>query len=306
MSAAIHALSIRTTVPAENLGKNLVKNWTIRGTVHVFAREDLPLFLYHNRTHYLRPVDQMVPDEYVTLERKKKFAGVIVEAIGNGIDEREALKELCFDYGMTQQECESIFNSWGGTIRYLAETGQICYKVQEKKAFTLCPSFTPMEEKEAGLEMARRYFLNYGPATVSDAAYYFGTTRKRVKEWLNELPVTSAVVGERECFWIERDVSDYPRIPDCVFLAGFDQLMLGYEKKESIFLPLEYLRGIFTLAGIVMPGILLKGQVVGRWKRKNDRLTLTPFRSLTEPEKKIILRTVEQQWNVTKRVIWEE
>lgn len=82
--------------------------------------------------------------------------------------------------------------------------------------------------------------------------------------------------------------------------------MLGYEKKESIFLPPEHLRGIFNLAGIVMSGILLKGQVVGRWRRKNDRLTLTPFWSLTEPEKKIILRTAEQQWNATKKAVWEE
>lgn len=34
--------------------------------------------------------------------------------------------------------------------------------------------------------------------------------------------------------------------------------MLDYQKKESICLPQEHLRGIFNLAGIVMPSILLK------------------------------------------------
>ena len=47
-------------------------------------------------------------------------------------------------------------------------------------------------------------------------------------------------------------------LPDCLLLAGFDPLMLGYEKKQSVFLPPEYLRGIFSLSGIVMPPVLLR------------------------------------------------
>ena len=56
-------------------------------------------------------------------------------------------------------------------------------------------------------------------------------------------------------------------MPDCLFLAGFDQLMLGYLKTESIFLAKEYIRGIFNLSGIVMAPILLRGRVAGRWKQ---------------------------------------
>lgn len=42
MSNALHALRIRSSEPE---GDGLVKNWTIRGTVHVFAESDLPLFI---------------------------------------------------------------------------------------------------------------------------------------------------------------------------------------------------------------------------------------------------------------------
>lgn len=56
--------------------------------------------------------------------------------------------------------------------------------------------------------------------------------------------------------------------PRCLFLAGFDQLMLGYEKKESLYLAPENLRAIFNLAGIVMPPVMLDGRVVGKWKRR--------------------------------------
>lgn len=307
MTNVYHALKTRCKkeLPPDDFGDGLIKSWTVRGTVHVFHEDDLPLFLHESRTHYLRPVDQMVDDEYITVKRKAIFADYILELIASGIDEREALKEKCFSYGMTEQESKSIFNSWGGTIRYLAESGKISYKVQEKKAFQLCPFFTPMKEETAKLEMARRYFTNFAPATVKDAAYYFGITQAQVKAMLSQLPVSDIVLDGKTYYYIDNGVTNYPDIPDCIFLAGFDQLMLGYQKQESIFLPSEHLRGIFNLAGIVMPSILLYGRVVGKWKKKDRKLTLTLFESISGKDKKAILQQAESEWNELKKIIWE-
>ena len=68
-----------------------------------------------------------------------------------------------------------------------------------------------------------------------------------------------------------------------MFLSGFDPLMLGYEKRSNPFLPEEALRGVFTLAGIVRPSILLDGKIVGVWKRRGKAVELTwliPLQSL--------------------------
>ena len=81
--------------------------------------------------------------------------------------------------------------------------------------------------------------------------------------------------------------------------------MLGYLKTESIFLSKEYIRGIFSLSGIVMAPILLRGRVAGRWKQKNGRLTLTPFGRWTARDRKTAERTAEGLWTV-KQVVWEE
>ena len=85
-----------------------------------------------------------------------------------------------------------------------------------------------------------------------------------------------------------------PDIPECRFLAGFDPLMLGYRKDESGFLPKEYLRRIFNLAGIVMPAILLDGTVAGRWRCKNRRLTVEMFRTFTAEERRIVTDTAAE------------
>ena len=85
-------------------------------------------------------------------------------------------------------------------------------------------------------------------------------------------------------------------IPDCLLLAGFDPLVLGYEKKQSVFLPPEYLRGIFSLSGIVMPPVLLRGTVAGRWKRSGKRLQITAFRPFTPEERRWVKTAAAQLW----------
>lgn len=301
-AAARHALSIRTEGGVKE--EKLVKSWTIRGTVHLFAPADLPLYLHEGRTHYLRPVDRMVADEHITLERKRYFADLILERLADGHRLREELKAECFSAGMTGEESESVFNSWGGTLRYLAETGQITHVVGTEKAFQLCPSFEPMGEQDARLEMTRRYFA-MGPATVKDAAYFFGKPQREVKGWMERLPLSCAAVEGKDCFWLDDGRTDWPEIPPCLFLAGFDQLMLSYEKTESIFLPKEYLRDIFNLSGIVMAPVLLRGQVAGRWKEKDGKLTLTPFGRWAEGDRRLVLSAAEELWDV-KKLVWEE
>ena len=295
LSYALHGLSIRCS---EVNTDGLVKSWTNRGTMHLFSVDDLPLFLHEGRTHFLRPVDTLESDAYITADRKAYFADLIVDAVAQGIDEREVLKAVCEKAGMTESESQSLFDPWGGTIRALCETGRICHKVQERKAYQLCPSFEPMEEEPARLELARRYFTHFGPATVKDAAYFFGTTQTKVKSWPNQLPVTETSLDGKSYFYIDNGLPT-GELPKCLFLSGFDQLMLGYEKTESLFLPKEHMRDIFNLAGIVRPAILVNGTVVGWWNLKNRKLKITLF---SPADQKLISNAATRLWSDLKQI----
>ena len=295
LSHALHVLSIRCD---EVNTDGLIKSWTNRGTMHLFSVDDLPLFLHEGRTHFLRPVDTLESDAYISADRKAYFADLIVDAVAQGIDEREALKTVCEKAGMTESESQSLFDPWGGTIRALCEAGRICHKVQEKKAYQLCPSFEPMAEEPARIELARRYFSHFGPATIKDAAYFFGTTQTKVKSWLKQLPVIETSLDGKCYFYIDNGVPA-GELPKCLFLAGFDQLMLGYEKTESLFLPKEHMRDIFNLAGIVRPATLVNGTVVGWWNLKNRKLKITLF---SPADQQLIERTATALWNDLKRI----
>ena len=111
LSHALHGLSIRCN---EVSTEGLVKNWTNRGTMHLFSADDLPLFLHEGRAHFLRPVDTMESDAYISADRKMYFANLIVDTVSQGIEEREALKAVCEKAGMTDSESQSLTETTSG------------------------------------------------------------------------------------------------------------------------------------------------------------------------------------------------
>lgn len=62
LSNVCHALAIRSGDFSEGQATGLVKIWTNRGTMHIFAASDLPLFLHEGKTHFLRSCDPLEPD----------------------------------------------------------------------------------------------------------------------------------------------------------------------------------------------------------------------------------------------------
>lgn len=288
LSNALHAIRIRSTDMSADSANNLIRSWAIRGTMHIFAQEDLPLMLYKGRSHFLRPCDTMAGDESITHDRKVYFSDLIIDSIAAGITARDELKEVCFSHGMSETEAESIFNAWGGLIRALCESGRICYTIQKGKSLRICPEFEPLETDTAQIELARRYFTNYAPATIKDASYFFATTQAQVKKWLSQLPITSTICDGKQYFSIATGRNYNYSIAPCIFLAGFDPLMLGYRKEDSLYLPEEHIRKVFTLTGIIKPTVLYYGKIIGTWSLKRNKLTITPFEPLPVQAKKKI------------------
>lgn len=293
LSYARHALIIRGAAQAD-WQKDLVKSWTLRGTMHLFRTEDLPLYLHRGRRRNLRPCDTLEGDAWISQERKAYFAQAILDRLGQGIQVREDLKAACFTLGMTQTESQSVFDSWGGTIRALAEAGKLLHQVQEKKVFRLCPPFIPMEREPACKEMLRRYFSGCGPASLRDASYFFGVPQTEIQQYMGDLPLRTVTVEGTTYFHIGEEVNR--GIPDCIFLAGFDPMLLSYEKYTNFCLPAECLRGIFTLSGIVLPSVLLRGKVVGKWKRERRRISIGLLRPVSEAERAILAGAAEESW----------
>ncbi len=306
---AYHALRIRTKTPLSegDWGEGLCKNWTVRGTVHVFDPDDLGLFQYDETLYKNTAFRGFVFRDgtwAMTPERQKFWSEKVLSYVKDGISAREDLKTACLAEGMTEAELGCMFDPWGGGIRALCERGFLCHIVKEKKAFTSAPPYTPMGAEAAEREMLVRYLSHYGPATLRDAHYYFGRTQAKLRSMMHTLPVLTVCVDGKEHFYLDAPPENVPDIPACILLAGFDPLMLGYEKKESVFVPDNALRGIFNLQGIVAAPILLDGTVRGKWKCKNGVLTCTAFDAFTARDRSVVEAEAERWFGTLRRVTW--
>lgn len=310
---AVHALRIRTDDFSVD---SLVKTWTIRGTVHLIPEADLPLYIRVCGA----PEDVCASGWYGWTsgrghanppEREQALARQMADAIASGTDTREALREHLRTCGMTEQEEGRVFDPWGGMIRELAETGVIGFRVDmaddmhpdETKRYRLLQPFTPLPEAAASLELARRYLMHYGPVTLRDAAYFFHWTQAEARALFTRIGAVTACC-EGRTYW--RLPADEPQsgLPEVILLAGFDPLMMGYRKEDNPFLPPEHLRGIFNLAGIVNPAILLRGRVVGKWKEAKGSVELTAFERLSDGDRKQIEVEAARLYAVRK-CIWK-
>lgn len=310
---AVHALRIRTD--ALNVD-GMVKTWTLRGTVHLIPEGDLPLYIRHFGT--AEDVCQSGWYGWVAgrghanpPERERALARMMVSGIAEGIDTREALRERLRSLGMTEAEEGRVFDPWGGMIRELAEVGVIAFGVamtddahpDETKRYRLLAPFTPMTEAAARLEIARRYLTHYGPVTLRDAAYFLHWTQAEAKAVFAQLP-TETIECEGRTYWHIPSGAVHRDMPQALLLAGFDPLMLGYQKEDSPFLPPEHLRGIFNLAGIVNPAILLHGRVVGKWKEAKGKVELTAFEAIGARDRRRIEDEAARLYTVRK-CIWK-
>lgn len=275
--------------------RDLVRAWTVRGTLHVFPQSDLPLYLYEARPDLIRAVDNMGDDPYMEAGRKRFFAETILAALQTGDKTRDELKSACRAEGLTEQEERSVFDPWGGLVRCLADQGKMVQRYGGSAPYRLVSDFVPMEKEQAEREIVRRYIDAYGPVSMADCRYYFKRPKRDIEQWLSELPVQTLMSGGEERYFLP-DGDPLPAPPACALLAGFDPLLLGYEKTKSPFLANSHIRDVYTLTGIVKPAILYEGAVIGTWKNEKNRPALRFFDDVPQRAIRRAERICEKTW----------
>ncbi|HPT82719.1 MAG TPA: winged helix DNA-binding domain-containing protein [Limnochordia bacterium] len=279
-----YALRIRAAdYHEDSWHKSLLTTWTFRGTLHAVLKEELGLFL----------AAVGLPDTWddrwdLDPKLKAHWAEKLWEWIASGITERSALKEKCLAAGLDQDTLNRVFHGWGGLLRDMCSRGMIAYAPGTAKHFVPCFDVPFPDRHSARVEIIRRYFRSFGPATFGDCAYFTGWRVREVTALVEAaaLPLKSISYQGKEYYYLQ-ELPARGAIPDCLLLAGFDQLVMGY-RDRSRFLDEEDKSKVITNTGIVFPTILLGGRLKARWKKERSKLLVTPFRSLSRREQELI------------------
>jgi len=195
-------------------------------------------------------------------------------------------------------------------VREMSLTGLVCHATTKgpwyhnaEHTFARVDRWLPeppndITEREVGTCLAEMYLEAYGPASVSDFAYWSGM---RVRE---AAPIFEQISGSTEEVRIEGKRGKYLILggdTDALSPAGevpswakllpqFDALIMGHRDK-SRFLDPQLKGEIFLPRADVAATILVDGQVRGTWsmrKKKEWELALSPFHGPESDERELV------------------
>jgi hypothetical protein len=264
----------------------LTKTW-IHHALHGVPIDDLPTLLALNS------------GEWRFGEPYKEIADKVIGLMEDGVYSRSEMR-LIFADEYDRYIIERALSPWGGVFCELARLGKVAFREMTSRDFDLIDAEPTQTFEEVLPDLFRRFLAAYGPATLKDAAWFFGLQKERKKELLSlNLDEYSRFEYNKGVYYDIDDKTDTGDIPPLTLLSGFDPLIVSYMERSAV-LSAEYKKAVVTRAGICLPTIAIDGQVAGLWNIKNHKSVIEFF---TEQPKRIhdaAYELVEQiRWQTT-------
>lgn len=273
----------------------------VRGTVYIHPREMIPVAWAANRRlniplseRFYRYMDSS-EEEYEQLSRR-----ILALLPGRGMTAAEIKRELGEKKSVSR--AVNLMCDYGLLIRGAPAGG---WK-SNVHTYHLFEEYMPgvdlaaVDEKEARMEMVRRYLAAFGPAGGNDIAWWTAFRITEVRDILQSL-------GDDVCrvriAGIDRDLvmlaSELPGLkeiappknPEVSLLPLLDPYLMAYKDRER-YLPQEHYSHVYDRSGNATNCILVDGKIAGVWDYDEKLTALKHFlfekasrRSLQEIEK---------------------
>ncbi len=259
--------------------RTLLRLWGQRHTLHLYDSADWPVFhaaFADRRTWWERDAERDPAVEITEFREGIARAAALLRERGT-----LSRKEL---RAAGVQMPEGLFSPWGGVFAELVRIGEACHarwdggeaRYAHRSHWLPGLDWVPPTAAQANVELARRYFRGYGPATVADFAYWRGGVagpgRAAVEALggeLAEVETTEDSAGR----WLVRqeDLEDlFAQPPEreawpVRMLGRFDPLLLAHRVKDWV-VPAKAYDRVWRPAGHIEATVLEHGQAVATWR----------------------------------------
>lgn len=276
----------------------LTKTWLYRGTLHGVVFEDLPLLLgLHSDDTCAWLLDEK---RLKNGERLREMADKVTSLMQDGVYSRAEMRRIfAFDFGFDEDVIESLFSPWGGIFVYLARLGKVAFRGMKSRDFDLISAEPVQTPTEVLPEILRRFFAAYGPATLADAAWFFGIWNDKKKLSAVNLDEFSRLEHGKNTYYYIENGTDMGDIPELTLLSGFDPFIVSYAQRSEVLMP-EHRNAVILKSGICLPTIAVNGRVAGIWNIKKNQPQVEFFLSQPKRIKDAALELVE---NIRQRTI---
>lgn len=273
-------LALRSRVPglerAALLGRSdLIRTWTVRGTVHLIAAADLPLLQTAIGARNRRVYEGLM-SKRGNLDVARSMRPVLIELLAeHGPMTRARLLERFAERSDASLGPRSV----NVLMPWLAAAGDIVGLPDGR--FRPADPLAELDPDEALATLARRYLAGYGPAGSADLAKWSGlslSAARRSFEALGELERA----GE-DLFVLPGTLDAEPPAPPALLLAPFDTALLGWRTREPL-VAASHDGHVLPGGGVVKATLLARGRAAATWRvagsGKRRRLELEPFARL--------------------------
>jgi Winged helix DNA-binding domain len=292
--AARHQLRVRSTEltagavdRAFEEDRSVVRTWLMRGTLHLCAVDDLRWMLgvlgpNSNRLGESRRIGLGL-DEAAC----RRAVAVMRKVLAHGPLPRRQIREHLVTAGVVDEPVGQLVIH---LLFHAATIGAICCgpRMGRDDSFVLLDDWVPDSDGPRGeaalVELARRYLMAYGPASVADFAAWSGLPSRLARAGMAGIGADRAAFpGALPGLYTLGPVASGARSgrPVVRLLGHFDTFLLGYRRRDLV--------GDATAeawihqggGGWIRPVVCVDGWVVGGWRLdprgKRFELTVTPF-----------------------------
>jgi hypothetical protein len=283
--------------------KKIVRTWLMRGTIHFAASNDihwmLGLFAPRLLTTAISRDRRLGLSDKAVEDAKKAFAKELGKKGQLTRDEMYKVLEKC---GIS-----TAANPLGYQLGYhmlyrAAWDGVICFGAHDGKqpTFVLLDKWVTKRDvhssEEALAKLASRYFTSHGPATIKDYVWWSGLKVSDAKIGIGK--ASPKLVSEE----IDGKTYYYQKLPNVKkngkevhLLPAFDEYIVSYNDRSALLSNPNTQKALKSgkvtfihSNGVFLPTIVIDGEVVGTWKRKNAKgkavLTMQPFLKLNKEQ----------------------
>jgi hypothetical protein len=308
LAARVDGLGVEEVRAALWERRELVKTWTMRGTLHLLPSDDLALWAGALQTRsYLWRSAAWTRYFGVSVE----VLDALVAAIGASLDGGGLTREelgVAVQRHAGQRARELMTSGWGTLLKPVAGEGRLVFGPNRGRNVVFVDPhawigpFEPLQPEEAMSEVVRRWLRTYGPGSHEDLGLWWGISAGRARKSLVALgdELVEVSVEGRRAYALAGDAEALVgAMPDrrARLLPGFDPYVVGFQPRDALVEP-ELKGRVSRTAGWISPVVLLEGRAVGVWEHKLRRGTMEvriePFEKLAAARRKEVEANVER------------
>jgi Winged helix DNA-binding domain len=288
---------------------SIVKTWCMRGTLHLLASDDLPLFVAALKTKLTASKDWLEKNHRISPNDVDTVTAEVGQALEkNTLTREELARTVQSRTDLGEEIKKALMSGWGILLRPAAYKGLLAFGPNVGPRVTFLKPVTGTTRGapttvEAFRVLFRRFLSRYGPATFEDFDHWWGNIpdEESIAIEADRDDLELVEVNGFRGMMIRSDVEEARKMDPVQvvrLLPSFDSYVMFYSPREWIVPSAKRSRIFRQLAGWNYPSVVVDGTAAGIWtvkkRRKKIHVEIEAFRKLGPGDKAGIADEVER------------